>query len=44
MKILLDNLRIKYEALMRLFLDNKSAISIVHNRVQQTIHIEGELL
>ena len=42
MKIILDDLKIKYEAPMRLFCDNKSAISIAHNSVQhnRTKHIE----
>lgn len=42
MKIILDDLKIKYEAPMRLFCDNKSAISIAHNPVQhdRTKHIE----
>ena len=34
MKIILDDLKIKYEALMRLFRDNKFAISIADNPVQ----------
>jgi hypothetical protein len=42
MKIILDDLKIEYEAPMRLFCDNKSAISIAHNPVQhdRTKHIE----
>ena len=42
MKIILLDLRIKYEAPMRLFCDNKSAINIAHNPVQhdRTKHIE----
>jgi len=34
MKIILDDLKIKYEALMGLACDNKPAISITHNPVQ----------
>jgi len=42
MKIILDDLKIKYEAPMGLACDNKPAISIAHNPVQhdQTKHIE----
>ena len=42
MKIILDDLKIKYEDPMRLFCDNNSAISIAHNPVQhdRTKHIE----
>ena len=42
MKIILDDLRIKYEAPMKMFCDNKSAISIAHNPVQhdRTKHVE----
>ena len=42
MKIILGDLKIKYEALMGLVCDNKSAISIAHNPVQydRTKHIE----
>ena len=42
MKIILDDLKIKYEVPMRLLCDNKSAISIAHNPVQhdRTKHIE----
>ena len=42
MKVILDDLKIKYEALMGLVCDNKSAISIAHNLVQhdRTKHIE----
>ena len=42
MKIILDDLKIKYEALMGLVCDNKSAINIVHNPVQhdRIKHIE----
>jgi hypothetical protein len=42
MKIILDDLKIEYVAPMRLFCDNKSAISIAHNPVQhdRTKHIE----
>ena len=44
MKIILDDLKVHYEAPMRLFCDNKSAISIAHNPVQhdRTKHIEIE--
>ena len=34
LKILLDDLRIKWTAPMRLYHNNKSAISIAHNPVQ----------
>ena len=34
MKIILDDLKIKYEAPMGLVCDNKSAINIAHNPVQ----------
>ena len=42
MKIILDDLKIKYEAPMGLAFDNKSAISIAHNPVQhdRTKHVE----
>jgi len=42
MKIILDDLKIKYEAPMGLACDNKSAINIAHNPVQhdRTKHIE----
>jgi len=42
MKIILDDLKIKYEARMGLVCDNKSAISIAHNPVQhdRTKHVE----
>ncbi|RDY05233.1 Copia protein, partial [Mucuna pruriens] len=42
MKIILDDLKVKYEGLIKLFCDNNSAISIVHNPVQhgRTKHIE----
>ena len=42
MKIILDDLKIKYEAPMGLACDNKSAISIAHNPVQhdRTKHVE----
>jgi len=36
MKIILDDLKIKYEAPMGLTYDNKSAISIAHNPVQHS--------
>ncbi len=42
MKIILDDLKVNYEGSMRLFCDNKSAISIAHNPIQhdRTKHIE----
>ena len=42
LKIILEDLRIKWERPMRLFCDNKSAINIAHNPVQhdRTKHIE----
>ena len=42
LKIILDDLKIKWESPMRLYCDNKSAISIAHNPVQhdQTKHIK----
>ena len=42
MKIILDDLRVKCEAPMKIFCDNKSAISIARNPVQhdRTKHIE----
>ena len=42
MNIILDDLKIEYVAPMKLFCDNKSAISIAHNPVQhdRTKHIE----
>lgn len=42
LKIILEDLRIKWDAPMRLYCDNKSAISIAHNPVQhdRTKHIE----
>jgi len=42
MKIILDDLKINYEAPMGLVCDNKSAISIAHNLVQhdRTKHVE----
>ena len=42
MKIVLDDLKIKVEGPIKLFCDNKSAISIAHNPVQhdRTKHIE----
>lgn len=45
LKILLDDLRIKWIAPMRLYCDNKSVISIVHNLVQydQTKHVEVDM-
>ena len=42
LKIVLDDYRIKWDAPMRLYCDNKSAISIAHNPVQhdRTKHVE----
>jgi len=42
LKIILDDLKIRWEGPMRLYCDNKSAISIAHNPVQhdRTKHIE----
>ena len=42
LKIILEDLKIQWEAPMRLYCDNKSAISIAHNPVQhdRTKHIE----
>ena len=42
LKILLQDLKIKWEGTMRLYCDNKSAINIAHNAVQndRTRHIE----
>ena len=42
MEIILDDLKIKYEAPMGLVCDNKSAINIAHNPVQhdRTKHVE----
>lgn len=42
LKIILDNLRIKWEGPMKLYYDNKSAINIANNPVQhdKTKHIE----
>ncbi|RDX67605.1 hypothetical protein CR513_53499, partial [Mucuna pruriens] len=42
MKIILDDLKVKYEGSIKLFCDNNSAISIAHNLVQhdRTKHIE----
>jgi len=42
MKIILDDLKIKYEAPMNLMCDNKSVISIAHNELQhdRIKHIE----
>ncbi|RDX69467.1 Copia protein, partial [Mucuna pruriens] len=34
MKIILDDLKVKYERLIKLFCNNNSAISIAHNPVQ----------
>ena len=35
MKIKLDDLRVKYEAPMKMCCDNKSAIRIAHNLIQR---------
>ena len=42
MKIIPDDLRVKHEAPMKMFCDNKSAINIAHNPVQhdKAKHIE----
>ncbi|RDY07695.1 Copia protein, partial [Mucuna pruriens] len=42
MKIILDDLKVKYEGPIKLFYDNNSTISIAHNQVQhdRTKHIE----
>jgi hypothetical protein len=42
LKIILEDLKIKWEGPMKLYCDNKSAISIAHNPVQhdRTKHIE----
>ena len=42
LKIILEDLKIKWDGPMRLYRDNKSTISIAHNQVQhdQTKHIE----
>jgi len=42
MKTVLDGIMIKYENWMKLFCDNKPALSIAHNLVQhdRTKHIE----
>ena len=42
LKIILDDLRIKWEEPMMLYYDNKSAINIAHNPIQRdkTKHIE----
>ena len=42
LKIILDDLKIKYNVPMKLFCDNKSAICIAHNPVQhdRTKHVE----
>ena len=42
LKLLLDDLKIKWTAPMKLYCDNKSAINIAHNSVQhdRTKHIE----
>lgn len=34
LKLILDDLRIKWDGLMKLYCDNKSAISIAHNSIQ----------
>jgi len=42
LKIILDDLRVKWEEPMKLYCDNKSAINIAHNPIQhdRTKHIE----
>ena len=42
LKIILDDLRIKWDGPMKLYCDNKSAINIVHNPIQhdRTKHIK----
>ena len=42
LKIILGDLRIKWDGPMKLYCDNKSAINIVHNPIQhnRTKHIE----
>ena len=42
LKIILEDLKVKWEEPMRLYCDNKSAISIAHNPVQhdRTKHVE----
>ena len=42
LKIILDDLKVKWEGPMKLYCDNKSAISIAHNPVQhdRTKHVE----
>ncbi|RDX61537.1 Copia protein, partial [Mucuna pruriens] len=42
MKIILDNLKVKYTSPIKLFYDNNSTISIAHNPIQhdKTKHIE----
>ena len=42
LKIILDDLKIKWQEPMKLYYDNKSAINIAHNPVQhnQTKHVE----
>ncbi|RDX97708.1 Copia protein, partial [Mucuna pruriens] len=44
MKIILDNLKVKYEGPMKLFCENNSTISIAHNPIlhNRTKHIEIE--
>ena len=44
LKIILDDLRIKWDYPMKLYYDNKSAINIAHNPIQhdRTKHIEVE--
>ena len=46
LKILLDDLKIEVTGVMRLYCDNKSAISIAHNPVQhdRTKHIKVDKL
>lgn len=42
LKIILDDLRVKWEGTMKLYCDNKSTINIAHNPIQhdRTKHIE----
>jgi len=42
LKILLDDLKVQWQGPMRIYCDNKSAISIAHNPVQhdKTKHVE----
>ncbi|XP_059654522.1 secreted RxLR effector protein 161-like [Cornus florida] len=44
LRIILEDLKVRWEGLMKLYCDNKSAINIAHNHVQhdRTKHIEVE--